>query len=121
MGSFDPHAFWEIGAMKTSEISKSSTTGLPGAKRSGFSRRSVLSFAGVVGAAAPFGMFGAARALTAPPYIPGDFAICRAAAGGEALQGPPRQLKLAWNANAACTIAAPVASFAFCRRSRICA
>jgi NitT/TauT family transport system substrate-binding protein len=109
MGSFDAHAFWEIGAMETSEISKSSTTGLPGAKRNGFSRRSVLSFAGVVGAAAPFGMFGAARALTAPPYILGDSAICRAAAGGEALQGPPRQLMLAWNANAACTIAAPVA------------
>ncbi len=95
--------------MAPSEISKSPANGLPGAKRSGFSRRSVLSFAGAVGAAAPFGMFGAARALTAPPYIPGDFAICRAAASGEALQGPARQLKLAWNANAACTIAAPVA------------
>jgi sulfonate transport system substrate-binding protein len=109
MGSFDLHAFWEIGAMQTPEVTKTRATGLPDAKRSGFSRRSILSFAGVVGAAAPFGMFGAARALTAPPYIPGDSAICRAAAGGEALQGPPRQLKLAWNANGACTIAAPVA------------
>src|SRR6202042_1338222 len=34
---------------------------------------------------------------------------CRTAANSEELQGPPRQLKLAWNANAACTLAAPVA------------
>src|SRR5207244_12706087 len=33
----------------------------------------------------------------------------RTAANGEELQGPPRQLKLAWNANAACTVAAAVA------------
>src|SRR5580704_18334408 len=103
------HGVLENDAMETPEITKSSISGLPGAKRSRFSRRSVLSIAGVFGAAAPFGMFGAARALTAPPYSPGDSPICRAAAGGEALQGPTRQLKLAWNANAACTIAAPVA------------
>ncbi len=96
--------------MGTREIGKDSTNGLPEAKRRGFSRRSVLSFAGALGAAsAPFGMFGAARALTTPPYIPGDSLICRAAANGEELQGPPRQLKLAWNANGACTVAAAVA------------
>ena len=95
--------------METREIGKSSTNGLPEPTRRGFSRRSVLSFAGAVGAAAPFGILGAARALTTPPYIPGDSLICRAAASGEELQGPPRQLKLAWNANAACTAAAPVA------------
>ena len=81
--------------METREISKSSTNGLPEAKRRGFSRRSVVSFAGAIGAAAPFGIFGAARALTTPPYIPGESPICRAAASGEELQGPPRQLKLA--------------------------
>ena len=81
--------------METREISKSSTNGLPEAKRRGFSRRSVVSFAGAIGAAAPFGIFGAARALTTPPYIPGEPLICRAAASGEELQGPPRQLKLA--------------------------
>jgi len=43
------------------------------------------------------------------PYIPGELLICRAAASGEELQGPPRQIKLAWNANAACTVAAAVA------------
>src|SRR6516165_8677896 len=95
--------------METRKISKGSTYGLPEGRRRGFSRRSVLSFAGAVGAAAPFGIFGAARALTPPPYIPGEPLICRAAASGEELQGPPRQLKLAWNANAACTVAAAVA------------
>ncbi len=95
--------------METREIISDSTNGLPKAARRGFSRRSVLSFAGAFGAAAPFGIFGAARALTAPPYIPGDTLICRAATSGEALQGPPRQIKLAWNANGACTVAAAVA------------
>jgi NitT/TauT family transport system substrate-binding protein len=95
--------------METREISKSLTDRLPEAKRRGFSRRSVLSLAGAFGAAAPFGVFGAARALTTPPFIPSDSLICRAAASGEELQGPPRQIKLAWNANAACTVAAPVA------------
>ena len=94
--------------METREISKRLTDRLPEAKRRRLSRRSVLSFAGAIGAAAPFGMFEAARALT-PPYIPGEPLICRAAASGEALQGPPRQIKLAWNANAACTVAAAVA------------
>ncbi len=95
--------------METREIGQSLTSRLPEAKRRGLSRRSVLSFAGAFGAAAPFGVFGAARALTTPPYLPGDSPICRAAASGEVLQGPPRQLKLAWNANAACTVAAAVA------------
>src|SRR6516165_4903755 len=96
------------------EIGNSLTEGLPGAKRRAFSRRSVLTLVGALGASAPFGIFGAARALTPAgagslSYIPGEFPICRTAAAGEELQGPPRQLKLAWNANAACTVAAPVA------------
>jgi len=95
--------------METHETSKSSTNSLPETKRRGFSRRSMLTFAGAFGAMAPFGVFGAARALTRAPYITGDTLICRAAASSEELQGPPRQLKLAWNANAACTVAAPVA------------
>jgi NitT/TauT family transport system substrate-binding protein len=95
--------------METGEISKSATKGQSEANRSGFSRRSVLSFAGAFGAAAPFGIFGAARALTTPPYVRGDSLICRAAANGEALQGLPRKLTLAWYASAICTSAAPVA------------
>ena len=100
--------------MKTREISRSLTSGVPDTNRRGFSRRSVLGLAGALGAVAPFGVLGAARALTASgggslPFLPGDPLICRAAANGEELQGPPRQLKLAWNANAACTVAAAVA------------
>jgi NitT/TauT family transport system substrate-binding protein len=94
--------------METREIAETSKNSLSEAKRRRLSRRSVLTYAGAFGAVAPFGVFGAARALTTPPYIP-DPLICRVAASGEELQGPPRQLKLAWNANAACTVAAPVA------------
>ena len=100
--------------MKTREISRSLTSGMPDTNRRAVSRRSVLAFASALGAVAPFGVLGAARALTASgggslPYLPGDPLICRAAANGEERQGPPRQLKLAWNANAACTVAAAVA------------
>ena len=109
LGLFDWHAILEGDTMESREIRESLTNAPSDAKRRGFSRRSVLTFAGAIGAAAPFGIFGAARALTTPPYIPGSSPICRAAANGEELQGPPRQLKLAWNANAACTVAAPVA------------
>ena len=99
--------------METREIGNSLTKGPSEAKRANFSRRSVLTLVCTLGAAAPFG-FGAARALTASgtgslSYIPGEPFICRAAANSEELQGPPRQLKLAWNANAACTVAAAVA------------
>ena len=100
--------------METREIGNSLTKGQPEARRGAISRRSVLTFAGTLGAAAPFGIFGAARALTASrvgslPYIPSEPLVCRTAANGEELQGPPRQLRLAWNANAACTVAAAVA------------
>jgi NitT/TauT family transport system substrate-binding protein len=100
--------------METRKISKGVTNGASETNRRAFSRRSVLALAGAFGAIAPFGGFDAARALTASgggslPYLTGHPLICRAAANGEELQGPPRQLKLAWNANAACTVAAPVA------------
>jgi NitT/TauT family transport system substrate-binding protein len=106
----DPPAALESDAMETREISKNTSTNeLTEAKRRGFSRRSVLALAGAIGAAAPFGVFGAARALTTAPYLPADSPICRAAATGEALQGTPRKLTLAWMASAICTSAAPVA------------
>ena len=95
--------------MEAPEIAKSLAKRPAKANRRGLSRRSLLGFAGAVGAAAPFGVFGAARALTTPRYIPGGPLICRAAAGGEALQGSPRKLTLAWYASAICTSAAPVA------------
>jgi NitT/TauT family transport system substrate-binding protein len=95
--------------MEIRKISKSLVQGLPEVKRRGLSRRSVLSFAGAFGAAAPFGIFGAARALTPLPYIPGESLICRTAATSEAPQGAPRKLALAWDAGSVCTSAAPVA------------
>jgi NitT/TauT family transport system substrate-binding protein len=95
--------------MDTHEIGAGMTTEGPTRMRRLVSRRSVLATAAAFGTAAPFGAFEAARALTVPPYIPGVLPICRTAAGSEALQGPPHQLKLAWNANAACTVAAPIA------------
>ena len=54
--------------METREIGNSSTKGQPEARRGAISRRSVLTFAGTLGAAAPFGIFGAARALTATSW-----------------------------------------------------
>jgi NitT/TauT family transport system substrate-binding protein len=83
---------------------------LPRAARSGLSRRTVL---GLAGAAAPFGVLGAAQALTGlgatvlPDGI-GEFPICRAAAT-TAAGGALRPFKLAWNATAVCTSSAPVA------------
>jgi NitT/TauT family transport system substrate-binding protein len=85
------------------------------------SRRRVLAMAGALGAATPFVFYGRASALTglrAPSLgdaMLGDaideFPICRTAAneGTDALKGPPRRLKLAWNASSICTSAAPVA------------
>src|SRR5215471_14284569 len=100
--------------MEKREIGNSLTKSVAEAKRGAFSSRSVLSLVGTLGPAAPVGIFGAARALTASgtgslSYIAGEPFICRTAEKSEELQGPPRQLKLAWNANAACTVAAAVA------------
>jgi len=94
--------------MTKPDFNQSSLTKLP---RRSVSRRSILTVAGalsVIGSS--FGSFGAARALTGGPLpkMPDDSVICRAAATQE-LTGPPRQLKLAWNANSVCTVAALVA------------
>lgn len=78
-----------------------------------FSRRTVLAFAGSLGAVTSLGAFGVARAFTsdmgALPQALDNFPICHTAAAGEAAAGSPRQLKLAWNATAICTASAPVA------------
>lgn len=86
--------------MKSQELNRSLSNVVPDAKRRAFSRRSVLTVAGTLGAAAPFGIFGAARALTASgvgslPYIPGEFYLPhrgerRRAAGA----APPAQTRL---------------------------
>ena len=87
--------------MKSQELNRSLSNVVPDAKRRALSRRSVLTVAGTLGAAAPFGMFGAARALTASgvgslPYISGEFSHLphrrerRRAAGA----APPAQTRL---------------------------
>ena len=81
------------------------------------SRRTVLRY-GLAGAAATaFGGLGghvlAANLLGAPAPIgtavDAQFPLCLTAADGAAPAGPLRPLKLAWNASAICTAAAPVA------------
>jgi len=80
--------------------------------RHALSRRTMLALAGSLGAMTSLGAFGVARAYTGAGALRqglGDFPICRTAASGEPLAGPPRQLKLAWNATAVCTASAPIA------------
>jgi NitT/TauT family transport system substrate-binding protein len=81
----------------------------------GLSRRFMLGLAAAGGAAAPLAYFQTANALIGfgspdPAFDPlGDAPICRTAAAEPAASGPPRALKLAWNATAICTASAPVA------------
>ena len=100
--------------MQTTESRKGLPSGIPVPTRREISRRAILAFAGGFGAATPFAMFGAARAVSAfgggsisDPL--GKFPVCRVAAFDETLAGPPRQLTLAWNASSICTVAGPVA------------
>lgn len=77
------------------------------------SRRAALGALGAFGLTAPFGAFTAANAFTgssvAKTFDPSEFEICRTAAADGALSGPPRPIKLAWNASAICTSSAPIA------------
>lgn len=78
------------------------------------SRRATLQVLGAAALVAPLGGFGAARALTGieagtSPAGPGEFPLCRTAATETAWSAPRRAIKLAWNASAICTSAAPIA------------
>src|SRR5438105_11638856 len=100
--------------MEISENSRKLTSVALEPARHRISRRAVLALASAFGAATPFALIGAARALTALrggsfPEPPTEFPLCRAAMTGERLSGPPRALTLAWNATSVCTAAAPVA------------
>ncbi len=91
----------------------SDRTGLNAGILSGaWSRRSLLRKAGMLGLAAPAGLFASASSAGIPlspeAAFLSDHLICRTAAT-EATNGAPRSLKLAWNASAICTSAAPVA------------
>ncbi len=74
------------------------------------SRRRFLARAAALGLATPFGLVGSpsSAGLLPVPDLPGT-PICRVAAEGPAPKGTPRPIKLAWNASAICTAAAPVA------------
>lgn len=67
------------------------------------SRRTLLWGAGAATLATPLGVFGAS-ALPGQALAPQDFdfPICRTAASEGELKGPPRKLKISWNANAVC-------------------
>ena len=76
-----------------------------------YSRRTLVSGAAAALAALPFGVLGA-RAFPARPsnLVDFDSVICKASADGPAaLSGPPRKLRLSWNANAVCSVQLPVA------------
>ncbi|WP_238122524.1 MULTISPECIES: ABC transporter substrate-binding protein [unclassified Xanthobacter] len=81
------------------------------------SRRALLRYGLAAGAATALGGLGgrglAANLMGAPGAIGtavnAEFPLCLTAADGAAPTGPLRPLKLAWNASAICTAAAPVA------------
>jgi NitT/TauT family transport system substrate-binding protein len=85
------------------------TDGVPG--QTGLDRRSLLRGGAAAALAAPLGVFGAqALPLRPVPAIDAsEFPICRTASDAQPLAGPPRKLKLSWNANAVCSVQAPVA------------
>lgn len=77
------------------------------------SRRALLASAGALGFGVPLACLPIANALTAVGagslrHALDKIPICTTAAATE-LQGPPRAIKLAWNATAICTSAAPIA------------
>jgi len=98
-------------AMENGESSRSLAIDVCKPTRPHLSRRKIIGIAGIVGVATPVAMIGAARALTAikGASLLDELPVCRAAMIGERLSGPPRALKLAWNATSVCSAAAPVA------------
>jgi sulfonate transport system substrate-binding protein len=74
-------------------------------------RRRLLQAGAVAAVSAPLGGW-SAQALslrTAPLLDPSQFPICKASSDATPLSGPPRKLKLSWNAGAVCLTPLPVA------------
>lgn len=75
-------------------------------------RRTLLGAGAAAAFAAPLGAWGAAQAFPFGRPAPIDFSefpLCRTASDAPVLTGPPRKLKVAWNAGAVCTVQLPVA------------
>jgi sulfonate transport system substrate-binding protein len=75
-------------------------------------RRTLLRGGAAAAFAAPLGVFGA-QAFPFRAAMPGidfsQFPICKTASDAPGLSGPPRKLKLSWNAGAVCLVPVPVA------------
>jgi NitT/TauT family transport system substrate-binding protein len=105
---------WENPVSLRNDVQNSSNAE-GGGERERLSRRLFVAGAGALGFAAPLGYLGMAHALTgsgagALKDAFDNLPICtRTAAGAAEFDGPPRAIKLAWNATAICTSAAPVA------------
>lgn len=87
-------------------------TPAPGRPRFALSRRSLLRTAGAAGALAPLAALGTGAFAAGPPRLalPQDLAnpyICRTDYSAATPAGPPKKLKISWNAGAICL--APVA------------
>ena len=98
-------------------LPRNDTTNTPGTEdgrhNDRASRRTFLAGAGALGFGLPLGYLQIANAFTGSGIgslkdAIGRIPICSTAATTE-LEGPPRAIKLAWNATAICTSAAPVA------------
>ncbi len=70
-------------------------------------RRGALRAAGAAAALIPMSAMAPWR--RSPEVAPGDFPICHVADTPDAAAGPAKTLKLTWNANAICTVGAPMA------------
>ncbi|WP_425995004.1 ABC transporter substrate-binding protein [Afipia sp. DC4300-2b1] len=74
-------------------------------------RRTILRGGAAALAAAPLGVIGAKAfpGRVGPAIDFSDFPICKTASeAGPALSGPPRKLRISWNANAVCSVQLPV-------------
>jgi NitT/TauT family transport system substrate-binding protein len=77
-----------------------------------FDRRSLLRGGAAAAFTAPLGVLGAQAfpfRVPAPAIDLSEFPICRTASDVPPLPGPPRKLKLSWNAGAVCLAPLPVA------------
>src|SRR6201984_1739268 len=91
-------------------------------RRSVLNRRHLLRGGAAAAFAAPLGGWGAqSLALRAAPAIDfSRFPICKTSSDAPVLRGPPRKLRLSWNAGAVCLTPVPVAiDFGFFQKQNL--